>query len=80
VKGRKRNVSKVSRLSIILSRFTRYTASSKGYYLREIDLLSISDVLFIYVVGELKAENDIAYLFIYLIVVNFTYIKIEGFI
>jgi hypothetical protein len=59
VKGRERNVSRVSRLSIVLSRFTRYTASSEGYCLREIDLLSVSGVLFAYVAGELKAENDI---------------------
>jgi hypothetical protein len=61
VEGRERNISRVSRLSIVLSRFTRYIASSEGCYLREVDLLFISGVLFAYVVGELKAENDIAY-------------------
>jgi hypothetical protein len=59
MKSRERNIGRVSRLSIVLSRFTRYIASSKGYYLREVDLLSISGVLFAYVAGELKAENDI---------------------
>jgi hypothetical protein len=59
VEGRERNVDRVSRLSIVLSRFTRYTASSKGCYLREVDLLSVSGVLFAYVAGELKVGNDI---------------------
>jgi hypothetical protein len=59
MEGRERNVDRVSRLSIVLSRFTRYTASSKGYYLREVNLLFISGVLFAYVAGELKAKNDI---------------------
>jgi hypothetical protein len=62
MKGRERNVSRVSRLSIILSRFTRYTASSKGYCLRGVDLLPVSGVLFAYVAGELKAENDIFFI------------------
>jgi hypothetical protein len=59
VKGRERNVSRVSRLSIVLSRFARCTASSEGCCLREVDLLPVSGVLFAYVAGELKAENDI---------------------
>jgi hypothetical protein len=59
VKGRERNVNRVSRLSIVLSRFARYTASSEGYYLRGVDLFPISGVLFAYVAGELKAKNDI---------------------
>jgi hypothetical protein len=59
VEGRERNVGRVSRLSIVLSRFARYIASSEGCYLREIDLLPVSGVLFAYVAGELKAENDI---------------------
>jgi hypothetical protein len=63
VEGRERNVGRVSRLSIVLSRFTRCTASSEGYYLREVDLLSISGVLFACVAGELKAENDMACIF-----------------
>jgi hypothetical protein len=58
VKGRERNVSRVSRLSIISSRFTRYTASSEGCCLRGVDLLLVSGVLFACVAGELKAEDD----------------------
>ena len=64
VKGRERNVDRVSRLSIVLSRFTRYTASSEGCCLREVDLLPVSGVLFAYVAGELKAENDIFFKYI----------------
>jgi hypothetical protein len=59
VKGRERNIGRVSRLSIVLSRFTRYIASSEGCCLRGVDLLSVSGVLFACVAGELKAENDI---------------------
>jgi hypothetical protein len=59
VKGRERNIGRVSRLSIILSRFARCTASSEGCCLRKVDLLPVSGVLFAYVAGELKAENDI---------------------
>jgi hypothetical protein len=59
VEGRKRNISRVSRLSIISSRFTRCTASSEDYYLRGGDLLPVSGVLFACVAGELEAEDDI---------------------
>jgi hypothetical protein len=58
VKGRERNVGRVSRLLIISSRFARCTASSEGYYLRGVDLLPVSGVLFACVAGELKAEDD----------------------
>jgi hypothetical protein len=60
VKGRERNVGRVSRLSIVLSRFARCTASSEGCCLRKVDLLPVSGVLFTYVAGELKAKDDIA--------------------
>jgi hypothetical protein len=59
MESRERNINKVSRLSIILNRFTRYIASSEGYYLREVNLFFISGVLFTYVAGELKVKNDI---------------------
>jgi hypothetical protein len=58
VEGRERNVGRVSRLSIISSRFARCTASSEGCYLRGVDLLPVSGVLFACVAGELKAEDD----------------------
>jgi hypothetical protein len=59
VEGRKRNISRVSRLLIISSRFARCTASSEGYYLRGVYLLPVSGVLFACVAGELKAKDDI---------------------
>jgi hypothetical protein len=62
VEGRERNINRVSRLSIVSSRFARCTASSEGCCLRGVDLLPVSGVLFACVAGELKAEDDMLWL------------------
>jgi hypothetical protein len=69
VESRERNINKISRLSIISSRFARCAASSEGCCLRGVDLLPISGVLFACVAGELKAEDDIL-LLVYINLIN----------